>query len=580
MHKLLERQVKRLKRKSADGSIPVEKLLELISQTYEESDEERRKNERSMKLMSEEVMALNKQIQEESETYVSTITGSVIDGIITFSEEGLILSANESAEHIFKISSDEKKGGSIREFALDGEPSFLEIFDAHFKGQVDPSPMETSAVDQEGRIFPIDLSISKIETSGQEVYIAIVRDISARKEFQQALINAKDEAERMATAKTNFLSNMSHEIRTPMNAVIGLTNILLQEDPRKDQIESLKALKFSGENLLVLINDILDYNKIESGKLEFEKIDFGLSDIVQSINKGLGVKAEKKKIGLDFVCGKGVPKVIVGDPTRLTQVLNNLVGNAIKFTEKGSVTLDIQLEEKVNQDLWLNFRVIDTGIGIPEDKQDHIFESFTQTNSTITRKYGGTGLGLAITKRLLELQGSEIKLDSKEGVGSTFYFTLKVGESKKKQKDLHNLTDDEGLLRTFNGEKILLVEDNKVNQIVASRFLKKWGLDMDIADNGRIATELVQENEYMLVLMDLQMPEMDGYTATKVIREMNGEKFEKLPIIALTASALALTRVKVKETGMDGHVSKPFKPVELNQKIAMYVHGDRRTVDD
>ncbi|MEM8899481.1 MAG: ATP-binding protein, partial [Bacteroidota bacterium] len=427
MHKLLERQVKRLKRKSADGSIPVERLLELISQTYEESDEERRKNERSMKLMSEEVMALNKQIQEESETYVSTITQSVIDGIITFSKEGLILSANESAEHIFKISSDEKKGGSIREFSLDGEPSFLEIFDAHFKGQVDPAPMETSALDQEGRVFPIDLSISKIETSGQEVYIAIVRDISARKEFQQALINAKEEAERMAIAKTNFLSNMSHEIRTPMNAVIGLTNILLQEDPRKDQIESLKALKFSGENLLVLINDILDYNKIESGKLEFEKIDFGLSDIVQSINKGLGVKAEKKKIGLDFVCGKGVPKVIVGDPTRLTQVLNNLVGNAIKFTDKGSVTLDIQLEEKVNEELWLNFRVIDTGIGIPEDKQDHIFESFTQTNSTITRKYGGTGLGLAITKRLLELQGSEIKLDSKEGVGSTFYFTLKVG---------------------------------------------------------------------------------------------------------------------------------------------------------
>ncbi|MEM8901504.1 MAG: response regulator, partial [Bacteroidota bacterium] len=194
--------------------------------------------------------------------------------------------------------------------------------------------------------------------------------------------------------------------------------------------------------------------------------------------------------------------------------------------------------------------------------------------------YGGTGLGLAITKRLLELQGSEIKLDSKEGKGSTFYFTLKVGESKKKQEDLHNLTDDEGLLRTFNGEKILLVEDNKVNQIVASRFLKKWGLDMDIADNGRIATELVQENEYMLVLMDLQMPEMDGYTATKVIREMDGEKFEKLPIIALTASALALTRIKVKETGMDGHVSKPFKPLELNHKIALYVHGDRRTVDD
>lgn len=579
MHKLLERQIKKLKRKSADGSLPVEKLLEVISQTYEESDEERRKNERSMKLMSEEVMALNKQIQEESETYVSTITGSVIDGIITFCHKGLVQSINESAEHIFKITSDEKQGSSINEFTTDGEPSFLEIFDSHFDGQSDPSPMETFAQDQEGRIFPIDLSISKIETSGEAVYIAIVRDISTRKEFQRALITAKEEAERMATAKTNFLSNMSHEIRTPMNAVIGLTNILLQEEPRQDQIDSLKALKFSGENLLVLINDILDYNKIESGKLEFEKIDFGLKDIVQSINKGLGVKAEKKKIKLDFVLGQGVPRVIMGDPTRLTQILNNLVGNAIKFTEKGSVTLDIQLEEKVNDDLWLNFRVIDTGIGIPEDKLDHIFESFTQTNSTITRKYGGTGLGLAITKRLLELQGSEIKVSSKEDVGSTFYFTLKVGVSKKKVKDLHNMAEEEGLLRTFNGEKILLVEDNKVNQIVASRFLKKWGLSMDIADNGKIATELVQENEYMLVLMDLQMPEMDGYTATKVIRQMDGEKFEKLPIIALTASALALTRIKVKETGMDGHVSKPFKPVELNHKIAKFLHGDRRTVE-
>ncbi len=386
---------------------------------------------------------------------------------------------------------------------------------------------------------------------------------------QKQLIIEKEIAEATAKARSEFLSTMSHEIRTPMNAVIGMSHILLQDNPSEEQIPNLKILKFSAENLLSLINDILDYNKLESGKLNFEKTNFSLKDTVNSITHSLKTKVRENNNQLVINMNEDVPEYIVGDPTRLAQVLNNLLSNAIKFTEDGQVTLHIQCQKEDEKNVVLDFAVTDTGIGIPEDKLDHIFESFTQACSSTTRKFGGTGLGLAIIKKILEHQGSQIQLKSKVGEGSTFYFTLQFakGEAPK----LSEIERDNNL-KSLSGTKVLLVEDNKINQLIANRFLKKWDINYDVADNGAIALEKVQKNDYDVVLMDLQMPTMDGYTATAKIRNLEGHKYQQLPIIALTASAMLEERNRVYTVGMNDYVTKPFNPIELYSAINKYIN--------
>lgn len=386
---------------------------------------------------------------------------------------------------------------------------------------------------------------------------------------QKQLIMEKEVAEATAKARSEFLSTMSHEIRTPMNAVIGMSHILLQDNPSEEQIPNLKILKFSAENLLSLINDILDYNKLESGKLNFEKTNFSLKDTVNSITHSLKTKVKENNNQLVVNMNENVAEYIVGDPTRLAQVLNNLLSNAIKFTENGQVTLDIQAQKEDEETIVLDFAVRDTGIGIPEDKQEHIFESFTQACSSTTRKFGGTGLGLAIIKKILEHQDSQIQIKSKVGEGSTFYFTLQFekGEAPKLSE-----IEQDTQLQSLSGTKVLLVEDNKINQLIANRFLKKWDINYDVADNGAIALEKVQSNDYDVVLMDLQMPTMDGYTATAKIRNLKGNKYQELPIIALTASAMLEERNRVYTVGMNDYVTKPFNPIELYSAINKYIN--------
>jgi len=386
---------------------------------------------------------------------------------------------------------------------------------------------------------------------------------------QKKLIVEKEIAEGTAKARSEFLSTMSHEIRTPMNAVIGMSHILLQDSPNEAQIPNLKILKFSAENLLSLINDILDYNKLESGKLNLEKTNFSIMDTVNSITHSLKVKAKENNNQVVINMGEDIPEHIIGDPTRLAQVLNNLLSNAIKFTENGQVTLDIQLQKEEGNAVILDFAVKDTGIGIPEDKLEHIFESFTQACSSTTRKFGGTGLGLAIIKKILEHQDSQINLKSEVGKGSTFYFTLQFekGEAPKISDIEKNAN-----LQSLEGTKVLLVEDNKINQLIANRFLEKWHIKYDVADNGAIALEKVQNNDYDLVLMDLQMPTMDGYTATAKIRNLDGNKYQQLPIIALTASAMLEERNRVYTVGMNDYVTKPFNPIELYSAINKHVN--------
>ncbi len=388
------------------------------------------------------------------------------------------------------------------------------------------------------------------------------------------LLEAKDNAVELSKVKTDFLSNMSHEIRTPLNAIIGVTNLLAEENPKPDQVEHLDTLLFSAENLMVIINDILDYSKIGAGKIKFEKINFSIQRILKGIYKTILPSTQKKSIELKYEIAENVPQVLIGDPVRISQILINLVSNAVKFTEKGTVKFEVKLLKSTPEKVHLSFAVIDTGIGIAEDKQELIFESFSQANSKTTRLYGGTGLGLAITKQLLELQGSQIQLTSKVGKGSTFFFDLVLPIGAAPSTDAAARIAAKSAELVFNtSTKVLLVDDNAINILIAKRFLTKWKLDVDVAKNGREAVDMVKVTDYGLVLMDINMPEMDGYEATRIIRTWEASKYQLLPIVALTASVFDALKYQAIEAGMNDYLSKPFKPQELYDMIKKYIQA-------
>jgi PAS domain S-box-containing protein len=412
-------------------------------------------------------------------------------------------------------------------------------------------------------IFHANGVLTDIQTSS--------RNITYRKKVEEELIKAKEAAEELTKAKSLFLSMMSHEIRTPMNAIIGLTNILMQESPRDDQYESLKLLKFSGDNLLTIINDILDFSKIEAGKIELENIDFNLFELISNIKLMLQQRAIDKGIDLLVNFDKSIPRIVNGDQVRIGQIVTNLVSNAIKFTDRGCVELFVEQLGVSNDKVSIRFKSKDTGIGIEEDKVKLIFESFSQARTDTTRKFGGTGLGLSISKRLLNLMGSEIEVVSKYGEGSEFFFTLILEKGKT---NVSESTLTKNVTRDFKDRniKVLLVDDNRVNQVVANNFLKKWGIAADITDNGKSAIDMIQNKSYQLVLMDLQMPGMDGYEATKAIRSMKDSYFKNIPIIALTAEAMMEIKQQAFAAGMNDFITKPFQPDELQSIIFQHTN--------
>jgi two-component system, sensor histidine kinase len=368
---------------------------------------------------------------------------------------------------------------------------------------------------------------------------------------------------------------MSHEIRTPLNAVIGMSNLLIMGGPRPDQKENLEVLKFSANNLLSIVNDVLDFNKIESGKLVFENTRFNLVDLMLSICGGQMITAQEK--GLKFTLDVDPTfnkKVLYGDPTRITQVIFNLVSNAIKFTQEGTISVRATCLEDRHNTVTVNFSVKDTGIGIAKENLDAIFEPFTQESVSTTRQYGGTGLGLAIVKRLLELQGLKIQVASKPGAGSEFSFNIefpvsteKISETSKGTTNVQQLAEIAQASDNLGSLRVLVAEDNPVNVMLMKKLLSKWSIVPSIAENGERAVELIQYGNFDIILMDLQMPVMNGFDATIEIRKMRDPSKANIPIIALTASALYDIKERVYASGMNDYVSKPFKPSELLEKI-------------
>lgn len=390
------------------------------------------------------------------------------------------------------------------------------------------------------------------------------RQIEYRKTIEAELRQAKEVAENATQAKSDFLSMMSHEIRTPLNGIVGMTYLMLQEEVPPSMTENLKTLQFSIEHLQALINDILDFSKIEAGKVELEEITFDFRQLVSNIKRAQQAKAQEKGNRIRLMIDDDIPNALVGDSLRIGQVLTNLVSNAIKFTQQGTISIELALEHRTEEKASIYVSVQDTGIGIAPDKQEAIFTMFTQANSATTRKFGGTGLGLVITKKLLELYGSAIQVESQEGKGATFSFTLNLPISTTAAPivSVTDAVDD----KTLKGLRVLLVEDYPVNVKVALKFLNKWGIDVDTAENGLVGVNKCRDTQFDLVLMDLQMPVMDGYTAAAEIRKMNAS----IPIIALTASATFSNRDRAVLVGMDDYVTKPFNPKDLFNKIAKY----------
>ncbi len=412
--------------------------------------------------------------------------------------------------------------------------------------------------------FDAEISLKVIETNSNKYILAIVRDITERKKSEEKLKAAKDKAEKATKSKSAFLANMSHEIRTPMNGIIGTANLMKQTSLNKEQKELVNIIDYSANNLLTIINDILDISKIESGQIELEDIDFSLHNVVNESIKLLYLKAKQKGVELKLELAKNIPLYGKGDPVRLKQIIINLLNNAIKFTEKGCVKLSVEKIKNINEDHYIKFNIVDTGIGISKEGQKKLFKEFSQADTTITRKFGGTGLGLMISKRLSEMMDGEIGLESKLGKGSTFWFTVKIKKGKVPPYELDKTVNKE---QTSIGKQlsILLAEDNLVNQQVAIFVLKQLGHKIEVAENGKLALEKFKNNKYDVILMDVQMPEMDGLEATSCIRKIEKENNVKkgIKIIAMTANAMKEDADKCFEVGMDEYISKPFKPVEL-----------------
>lgn len=525
------------------------------------------------------------EIRQESR-YARSLIEASLDPLVTISTEGKITDMNNATANITGLSRENLTGTDFFDYFTEPQKA-REVYQEVFaKGSVADSPLTLRHM--EGKLTDVlfNGSVYKNEAGDILGVVIVARDVTEQKRIEKEIIEARvlaelatgiaeeaknkaENATRIAEdavkAKQQFLSNMSHEIRTPMNAIIGFTKVLLKTDLSPKQHEYLTAIKLSGDALIVLINDILDLAKVDAGKMTFEKTPFKMSKSIDAMIHLFEAKIHEKNLELVREYDTRIPTVLVGDPVRLHQIILNLISNAVKFTHQGKITVSVRLlsedEEKVN----IEFAVADTGIGIPSKKLDTIFENFQQATSGTSRLYGGTGLGLAIVKQLVEPQGGVIKVSSKTDAGSTFSFTLSF------QKTTMNAETDFGFAEIDSEVKnirVLVVEDIALNQLLMKTLLDDFGFERDIATNGRIAIEKLEQEAFDIILMDLQMPEMNGFEATEHIRTIMKST---IPIIALTADVTTVDLAKCKAVGMNDYIAKPVDERILYSKIISLV---------
>ncbi|MBI4947279.1 MAG: PAS domain S-box protein [Bacteroidetes bacterium] len=522
--------------------------------------------------------------RKKSEDKFRGLLESSPDAIVIVNSMGNIELVNFQAEKIFGYKRGEIIGKKLETLIPD---RFKDIHSCqrkyffahpHIRTMGEIIGVDLFGLRKNGKEFPIEVSLGPLKTADGLLISAAIRDVTKQKQASQYAISlleakieaekAKQKAEDSTKLKDVFLANMSHEIRTPMNAIIGFSDMLSRKNLGQKEREYVTMIKSAGENLLTIINDILDISKIEAGMMTFEKNNFSVKEILKSLNIMLMEKAKAKNLELLFRCEEDVPDVLLGDSVRLTQIIINLVGNAIKFTKRGKVEVNVRvlkndLDRDHDENILLGFSIKDTGIGIPQDKLEHIFERFQQADSNVARKYGGTGLGLSIAKQLIELQGGTISVKSEFKVGSTFSFYIPY------KKSMEVLSAPEVIVKKYNMNdirklNILLAEDNPLNVKLISSLFSENSLKLQIVENGSECVGKLKENNFDIILMDMEMPVMSGYEAANVIRN---EMKDNIPIIAMTAHAMAGEREKCLSLGMNDYISKPINSNLLFEKI-------------
>lgn len=497
--------------------------------------------------------------------------------ICTHDQNGVLLSVNPSICETLGYTAEELIGRPLMSFIPERENDNFRSYYLDIVMNEGKSKGVFRALHKNGKKLFLLYQNYLVEEEGVEPYvIGFSQDITDRIHAENELLLAKQITENVSKAKEIFLANMSHEIRTPMNGILGVANLLAKTEMGEAQKNYLKLIKESANNLLVIVNDVLDIEKVTSGKFEFEQIPFRFSDKLNSSLQSFQYKAEEKGIQLNYFSQLEEPLVLIGDPYRLIQILNNLLNNAIKFTARGKVTVNIFSSLRDSENIIIDFTVQDTGIGIDASKLDTIFEPFVQASSDTTRKFGGTGLGLSICKNLIEMQGGSISVESKYGEGTVFHFKLpyKIGTTEM-------LAQEEQAPENYSliGEKrILIAEDVELNQFIARQILESWGMDVAVAANGRIALEMVQEQHFDLILMDIQMPEMDGIEATELIRKLGDTRLANIPIIALTANALKGDNHLYFQAGMNDYITKPYTEEKLYSVLSKFLPANPLSV--